>query len=78
MYSKLSSRGRIGAGCPPEIVDRERIDAVLRESECQLLVERMQAADVGQDHDRGTRRLRGSRAKRVQAVPILGRQHEPL
>src|SRR4029079_14893488 len=39
------------AGGPPEVVDRDRVDAVLGEAQGQLLEERVEAANVRQDHD---------------------------
>jgi hypothetical protein len=40
------------AGRPSKIVNRHRVQSGLSEPLCQLLVERVQAADVGQDDDR--------------------------
>ena len=48
---------RLGTGGPPEPVDRERVDAVLGEPQGELLVVRVEPADVGQDHDRRPARL---------------------
>jgi hypothetical protein len=42
-----------GARGAPEVVDRDRVVAGLREPLGQLDVEPVQAADVGQDHDAG-------------------------
>ena len=42
---------RLRSGGPAEPVERQRVDPVLGEAEGQLLVIRMQPANVGQDHD---------------------------
>ena len=46
-------------GCPPEVVDGDRVDAALREAQRQLAVVGVQAAHVGQDHDPGAGGLGG-------------------
>ena len=51
------ARTRREAGRPSEVVDGDRIHARLGEPQRQLLVERVQAADVGQDDDAGAGRI---------------------
>ena len=63
---------------PAEVVDGQGVDAALREAQGQLLVERMEAADVGQDHDAGAGRFGRSRPEGGQAVAVGGRQGQPF
>jgi hypothetical protein len=58
-----------GAGRPPEVVDRDRLDADLGESNRQLLVVVVQAADVRQDHDRLAGGLGGQAWKARNSLP---------
>ena len=77
MYSNSSSRGPRPGG-PAEVVERDRVVAGLGEPLGELGVERVQAADVGEDHDPAAasgRRLR-ERGREVRAVG--GRQLEHL
>ena len=46
MIEPLAARCRPGS--PPEPIDRQRVDPVLREPKGELLVVRMEAAYVGQ------------------------------
>src|SRR4051812_40315899 len=60
----------LGAGRPPEIVDGEGIDAAFRETQGELLVERMQPAHVGEDDDAGATGLGRPRSEGGEAVPV--------
>ena len=75
---EVRRRGSVEARRPPEVVDRERIDPVLREPQRELLVVRVQAADVRQDHDSGAARLGGPRSERREPVPVAPRSASPL
>jgi hypothetical protein len=59
-----------GPGRPAEPVDRDRVDAVLREAEGELDVVRVEAADVGQDQDGLADGLRSQRLERREAVAV--------
>ena len=61
------------AGRPAEPVDRQGIDAPFREAQRELLVERMETADVRQDRDAGPVRRRRARTERREAVAVVGR-----
>src|SRR4051794_24553201 len=63
-------------GGPPEIVDGECVDAVLREPERELLEERMEAADVGQDDDAGSAWRRGAGPECPELVAIRCRERQ--
>ncbi len=66
-----------GPGRPPEPVDRERLHAPLREPQGELLVIRMEAADIGEHDHRGTGRRSRSRPERGEPVAVVGDQlHE--
>ena len=56
MVERLAPRLIVGG--PAEPVDGDRVDAPLREPQRELLVERMEAANVGQKDDSGSSRLR--------------------
>lgn len=59
-----------------EVVERDSRIAALREAERELLVEAVEAADVGKDDDpRGGRFVRRG-PKRGEAVPVQCREHE--
>ena len=60
----------LGAGRPPVVVDGDRIDARFGEPERELLVERRQPADVGEDDHARADRRRGMRAVRRTARPV--------
>ena len=62
---------------PPEPVDRQRIDPVLREPQRQLLVERVQAADVREQQDGRAVRLRGPGEERRGLVAVGGDDGRP-
>src|SRR5262249_38151460 len=64
----LSTPGHRGA--PAEVVDRDRFVPSLGEAECELLVEPVEAADVGQDHDAGGARLVRACGKGGEAVAV--------
>ena len=61
-----------------EVVDRDRVMAGLREALGKLGVERIQPADVGQDHDPGARAPRGLRERRREARAVGRGQLEQL
>ncbi len=63
-------------GGAAEVVERDRRVAALREAERQLLVEAVEAADVGQDHDPRRGRLLRHGLERREAVPVGGLEHE--
>ena len=68
----------VDAGGAPEVVDRDRRVAALGEAQRELLVEAVEAADVGQDHDADAGRLVRRRGERGEAVVVRGVQHEVL
>ncbi len=53
-----------------EVVHRRRVHAGLREARREILVERMQPADVGQDHDAGRVGVGRASAERVEPVAV--------
>ena len=59
-------------GGPPEVVDRERVHARLGEAERQLLVVRVQAADVRQDDDGRPRGGLGAGKQPGEAPAVAG------
>ena len=61
---------------PAEVVDRERVDAVLGEPQRELLVVGMQAADVGEDQDPGAGHLGRARPERPEPVAVLRLEHQ--
>src|SRR4051794_2258239 len=67
---------RIGPGGPSEVVERHGVDTELREPKGELLVIRVQAANVGEDDDPGARRLGGSGTERLEAVAVVGGQEQ--
>ena len=69
MYSKSSSRLR-DAGRAAEVVEGDGGDAALGEPECELLVEAVEAANVGEDDDACVRRARRARGEGGEAVPV--------
>ena len=62
---------RVGGGRPPEVVDRQCLDACLGEPKGEFLVVVVQAADVGQDDDPGPGRLGGACPECPDAVAVL-------
>jgi hypothetical protein len=62
-------------GGPAEIIHRRRMDARLGEPDGQRSVERMEASDVGKDHDAGCDGIGRACAERGEAVAVGGRQH---
>ena len=66
----------VDAGGPPEVVERHGIDARLREPQGELLVVRVEAADIGEDDDAGTGRLGRARTEREEAVAVIGGQDQ--
>src|SRR5947207_6286035 len=68
----------VGAGGPTEVVERERRVTALGEAQRQLLVEAVETADIGQDHDAGVRRLLRRGQERGEAVAVAGLQHDVL
>ena len=64
------------AGRAAEVVDGDRRDAALGETQRKLLVEAVEAADVRQDHDAGVARLLGQRGEGREAVAV-GRSRAP-
>ena len=60
------------SGRPPEVVDRERRDAALGETKCELLVEAVEPADVREDDDAASARLSRPRGERREPVPVGG------
>jgi hypothetical protein len=67
-----------GPSGSPEIVDGDGIDTALREPQRELLVERVEAADVGQDDDPDAARLGRSGPKRRQRVAVGRGEDGPL
>ena len=63
----------VGVRGAAEVVDRHGVDAALGEAQRQLLVERMQSADIGQDDDAraGGVSARASKARNCVAVGRL-------
>src|SRR5581483_7739692 len=66
------------AGRAAEVVDRERRMAALGESECELLVEAVEAADVRKDHDPGGPGRLGRREEGREAVAVGGGERQVL
>jgi hypothetical protein len=66
------------AGGAAEVVERDRADVALGEAECELLVEAVQAANVGQDDDAFVRRRIGCCGERREAIPVGRFQDEVL
>ena len=64
------------AGRPPEVVDRDRLDAVLGEPQREVPVVGVQAADIGQDHDPGAGRLRGPGEVAREPVAVGGLERD--
>jgi hypothetical protein len=77
MCSKASPRG-FRSRRPTEVVDGEGIDTALREPQRQLLVERVEPAYVGQDHDPGTARRRRAGPVRRERVAVGARDLDRL
>ena len=63
-------------GRAPEVVDRDGRDALLAEPEGELLVEVVQAADVGKDDDAAAGRRVGAGRERREPRPVGGLEHE--
>jgi hypothetical protein len=61
---------RIEAGRASEVVHRRRVDPRLGESRREILVERMQPANVGQDHHAGRVAVGRAHAQRVETVTV--------
>ena len=57
--------------CPAEVVHRGRVNAGLSEPDSQVLVERMETSDVGEDHD--PRRVGIGRQRRERVEPVAVR-----
>ena len=66
----------LDAGRAAEVVERDRGDAALGEAQRELLVEAVEAADVGEDHDARRRRLVRDRAERREPVAVGRLEHE--
>ena len=66
----------LDAGGAPEVVDRDRGVPALGEAERELLVEAVEPADVGQDHDPGAARLVGRRREGGEPVAVVRLEHE--
>ena len=66
------------AGGATEVVERGRGDAAFGEAECELLVEAVQTANVGQDDDAIVRGRIGCCGERGEAVPVGRFQDEIL
>ncbi len=62
---------------PAEVVDRDGVDTVLREPERELLVEGVQAADVGQDHRARAGRLRRACPECAEARAVVRVEGDP-
>ena len=60
----------LGAGRATEVVERDRGIPPLREPKRELLVEAIEAADVGKDDDTDACRLLGRGDERREAVPV--------
>ena len=61
---------------PPEVVDRDRIDPVLRELEREVLVVRVESADIGQHDHPDAQRFCGERAERREVRPVRRPQRQ--
>ena len=61
-----------------EVVERDGRVAALREAKCELLVEAVEAADVGEDDDARFARLVGQRGEGGEAVAVRRVQHQLL
>jgi len=68
----------VDTGAPTEVVDRDRGIAALREAQRQLLVEVVEAADVGEDHHADRDRLLGGGGEGREAVAVGGFEHHVL
>ena len=68
----------LDAGRAPEVVERERQVATLGEAQCQLLVEAVEAAHVGENHDAGLGRLLRACQEGGEAVSVTRLEHEFL
>ena len=66
----------LGSGRASEVVERDRRVAALGEAQRELLVEAVEAADVGQDHDSGAVGSSGVADERREAVAVRGLEHE--
>ena len=60
-----------GAGRSTEVVDRDGVHTGLGEAQGELLVVRVQPADIGQDDDSGTARCRRPGAERGEGVAVV-------
>ena len=61
----------VALGGPAEVVDGEGVDAALRVAHRQLLEERVEPADVRQDHDSRSRALLWPREERAELLAVL-------
>ena len=68
----------LGPGRSAEVVDSERRVAALCKAQCQLLVEAVEAAHVGEDHNADLGRLVRGREKRGEAVSVGGPEDEVI
>ena len=64
------------AGCAPEVVERNRGDPALGESQRNLLVEAVEPADVGENHDSLRGRLVGNSRECRERVPVRRSEDE--
>jgi hypothetical protein len=62
------------AGCSAKVIDGHRVIAMLGETQCQLLVEMMKTANVGEDHHPGTLALDARRSEGGEPIPVDGGQ----
>jgi len=69
---------RAGARRPPEVVDRDGVDAAFREPERQLIVERVETADIRQYRDTRTPWLGRPGAEGGQDVAVGSGDRRPL
>src|SRR5205807_6448216 len=72
----LAALGR--AGSAAEVVERDGRDPALGEPQSELLVEAVEAADVGEDDDADLRRLVRRRVEGGEAVAVGGFEDEVL
>ena len=68
----------LDAGGAAEVVERDRRIASLGKAERELLVEAVEPADVGEDHDAGAARLVQYGGEGCEAVAVGGLEHEIL
>ena len=66
------------AGGSPEVVDGHGVDARLGKPAGHVLVEAVQTADVGKDHQAGSARLGGSRRPCGEPVAVGGGQDQVI